>query len=124
MSLREIREKARAALHNALRIPALYLAEGHDPVECFVRVHTDNKALGDLKGTSFGYAERQEVIPKIVFLRAEVPNPVSKAIVSIAPDEAYRVDNVLSADGITVSAECTVLSAKQRFGLPVPDGSP
>jgi hypothetical protein len=126
VSLREIKEQARRDLHNGMKVSALYLSEW--PVEgepvaipCEVRVHTKFKALGDLAGTSLGYAETQEPVPRLLFMKDQV-DPVNQAVVSISLEEAYRIVLVNPADGITVTAEVTPMSATQRVGLPLPEG--
>jgi hypothetical protein len=117
--IRALKQTARLALHRAMQWPALYITDAGTQIQCGVRKHTDNKALGDVKGTSFGYAERAEVIPRLVFLAGEV-DPVNGATVSIALGEAYHIDNVLPPDGITVTCEVSRLSARDAEGLPLP----
>lgn len=122
MDLREIKAAARAKLHGAMKVPALYIAPGGGvPVPCDVRVHTKNDALGKVKGTSLDFAERQELIPQLIFLRSQVPMPANNAVVSVAPGEAYRVSHSHPPDGLTITAEVAVLSAAQTVGLPVPE---
>lgn len=123
MTLRDIKMRAREALHNAMRVRALYVVEGQDPVICHVRVHTKADALGDMRGTSLGYAEHQEVVPRLIFWRDEL-DPDNSAIVVVSADEAYRIDNVIPRDGPTVTVEVVSLSAAQRLGLPVPQDIP
>jgi hypothetical protein len=106
-----------------MQVRALYVADGADPVICYVRVHTKADALGDMRGTSMGYAERQEIVPKLIFWREEV-DPDNSAIVVISAEEAYRIDNVIPKDGPTVTVEVVSLSATQRAGLPVPQDFP
>lgn len=123
MTLRQIKQQAREALHRAFQVRALYLAGDDDPVICYIRVHTKADALGDMRGTSLGYAERQEVVPKLIFWREEL-DPDNNAIVVVSADEAYRIDNVVPKDGPTVTVEVVSLSATQRVGLPVPQDVP
>lgn len=126
-TLREIKTRSRAALHEAMQVAALYLVQNPDyvtpvidpdiprylqtPVN--VRVASKWGTLGDMKGTNFHFAEREEVKPKIIFLRSEIAVPVRNAVVSISADEAYRIDNAMPLDGITITAECLILSAAQ-----------
>ncbi len=118
---RAIREEARAALHEGLSVPALYIeSTGAEPEYIHVRVHTTWGQVGDVKGTSYAYAELQDTKPKLIFLVAEVPEPYNGAIISIAPGEAYRIDNVLPPENITVAAEVHRVSASTAAGLPVP----
>ena len=107
-----------------MQVPAFYLPPGwspdEDPVAVNVRVHTSFNALGDVTGTSFKYAERSEVSPRVVFLRTQVNNPAVNAIVSVAEGEAYRVVAADPPDNMTVTADVVPLNAAQANGLPVP----
>lgn len=127
MGLREIKDKARRRLHHAMQVGALYIENPLAPVgvPCTVRVHTKEDALGELKGTSFDYGERHEMIPKLLFLVDEVPEPVRGSVVTIIDpatlqQEAYKIDNRYPPDGITVSADVTILTPAERAGLPFP----
>lgn len=125
-TLREIKRKARMALHDAMQVAALYLLETETPGEydetpVDIRVHTQFDALGDLKGTNFQYAERVEVSPRLVFLIEQV-TPVRGAIVSVELGEAYLVDHVQPPDDKFIIAEVTRLSAVKAAGLPLPGG--
>lgn len=119
-SIREIKAKARRDLHQAMRVPALYILPGGvTPIPVSVRVHTQFTEIGTLSFSQF--AERQETIPKIVFMRDEVDRPTRNAIVSIDEGEAYRIDNVLPPDGISVTVEVVRLSEADTVDLPVPE---
>lgn len=124
--IRALKDRARLQLHKAMEIPAIYIwttdAGTTFNLPCTVRLHTDDKALGDVRGTSFGYAERHEKISRIIFLAAGAAaiDPDNGAIVSFAPGEAYRVDNVLPRDGITITAEVTKLLPSDVIGAPLP----
>ena len=131
MGLREIKDAARRDLHEQMKVAALYLDDptdlvGFPPVPCTVRVHTMQAPLGEVKGTSFDYAERHEAIPRIVFLWDEVPEPSNGSVVTIKDPatllkEAYRIDNRHPRDGITVTADVTGMTAAQYAGLPFPE---
>lgn len=139
-TLREIKTRARADLHGAMQVAALYLVENPayvtpvvDPLipryletEVSVRVHYDFGALGDMKGTNFHYAEREEIKPQIFFLFAELPNPQRNAIVSVSADEAWRVDHILPRDGITIKVEATRVTPTQMIAgaFPYPGSTP
>lgn len=134
MTWRDIKNTARLKVHDTMQVSALYcvpdpayIDDTIPPDVCpyteqsvNVRVHYSFKALGDLKGTSFHYAEKQEVMPQIIFMVEELSAPMGGAIVSISEDEMYRIDNVLPRDGLTVSCEVTVVPKKQRAGVPYP----
>ncbi len=114
----------RGKLHERMSTPAIYLpaAGSRSQISISVRVHEFWKALGDLKGTNFNYAEVEDISPRIVFLLSEV-SPKRGAIVSVAPGEAYRVDLVLPHDDITVTAKVVKYTAEEAKGFPVPEGS-
>lgn len=128
MGLREIKDRARRRLHDAMQVGAFYIEDpaAPVPVPCTVRVHTKMDALGELKGTSFDYGERHEMIPRLLFLIDEVPEPARGALVTITDpathaQEGYRIDNRYPADGITVSTDVTILTPAERLGLPFPE---
>lgn len=117
---RDIKRSARQDLHLHLSVPAVLVTSGADPFLCTVRIQNSFAALGDLKGTSFHYAEREEISPKAIFLRSEVPNPKRGDIISVEVGEAYRIDSVLPPDDITVAANILRLTGDSLTGLPVP----
>lgn len=128
MGLREVKDQARRDLHAAMQVPAFYIADpdAPDPVSCTVRVHTLQAPLGEVKGTSFDYAERHENVPRIIFLIAEVPEPIRLAVVTITDPatllkEAYRVEARQPRDGITVTADVTQMTPDEYVGLPFPE---
>lgn len=119
---RDIKRKARRDLHNHMGVPALYIeSKGAEPRPITVRLHTRFDALGDQKGTNFHSAEREEVIPRIIIMRDEVPSPKRNAIVSIEPGEAYYLDAVQPPDDITITIHVVPLTAKEAEDLPVPE---
>ena len=124
-SFRDIKRSARRDLHQRMQVPALYIVPGSadEPLPVTVRLHYDFRALGTVKGTSFSFAELQDVVPRILFMRDELAAPARDAIVSIETGEAYRIDNVHPADDITVTAEVVRMKASDTVGLPVPEAS-
>lgn len=120
MSLRELRNRSRLSLHQHMMVLAYYIAGDEAPVPCSVRVHRRIAALGDVKGTSFGYATSYEPTPQIIFLASEISAPARSAIVSVEPGEAYRIDNVQPRDGLTITTEVVQLSEAEAAGLPWP----
>jgi hypothetical protein len=124
MSLRAIKAQARRDLHEAMRVPALYLPDWpgdvEDAIPCHVRVHTRFEALGDMTGTSLGYAEVTEQTPKLIFWREEL-NPSQGGVVSVELGEAYRIQSIDPKDGLTITALVSPMSAAQSIGLPVPE---
>jgi hypothetical protein len=121
MGLRDIKAKARRALHTAMQVPASYYATALTaPRLIHVRVHTKWIELGGLKGTSFNYAETEDRAPRIVFDRTEVPTPLRNSLVVISAEEGYRVGQTEPIDGMTVTADVTVLSAADLAGKTLP----
>lgn len=106
-----------------MSVPALYLVGDSEPVLVHVRLHTKFAALGDMKGTNFNFAERQDVLPRILFMLDEVPAPARGAIVSVEAGEAYYVDHTDPLDNISVTAYVTPLlrDDDRLASLPVPE---
>lgn len=126
--LRDIKRQARRDLHNEMRVPVLYLSTPTaTPVPVGARVHSKFRALGDQPGTSLNSAEREEIVPRIIFFRSDLPaEPVRGAIVSVEAGEAYRVDVVLPADDQFVTVRViqmtpTMLATSFPDGQPVPE---
>lgn len=122
-SFRDIKRRARRDVQLHLRVPALYLASiDAVPVQCFVRVHTKFQALGDMKGTNFNYAEREDITPRIIIWREEIPQPVRNAIISVEAGEAYHIDNTQPPDDLTITAMVTQLDNEdpKLADLPIP----
>lgn len=112
---REMKRQARRQLHAHMSEPALYLADtSADPVGCTVRLHLKFDEVGELlRG---GFSERQELTPRILFLGEQV-QPVRNGIVITQDMGAWRIDNDLPPDDITITAEVSKLSRNQVTGL-------
>jgi hypothetical protein len=118
---RALKRRARLDLHRAFEVPAFYRAPGSALwVKCRVRVHDYIDELGRVRGTSHFYAEREEMIPKIIFLASEVI-PERGGIVSIEAEEAYRLDHTEPRDNVTISADAIRLSINDIQSFPTPD---
>lgn len=122
-SFRDIKRKARSDVHRVLRVRALYLTTRDDenPLPCFVRVHTKFAALGDIGDTNDSYAEREEITPRIIIWRDEIPQPMRDAIISVEAGEAYYLEVVQPPDGQTITATVTQMPVAETVGLPVPE---
>lgn len=114
-SFREMKRHARRQLHEHMSEQVLYLLDSKsDPVSCTVRLHLKFDELGELlRG---GFAERQEITPRIVFM-AEQVRPVRGGIVVTQDMGAWRVDNDLPPDDITITAEVIRLTKSQITGF-------
>lgn len=116
------KQAARTAVHEYMSRPGLYIPDIAFPstnTPVTVRVHERWTEIGNLKGTSFHFAEREEVTPRLVFWVSEIV-PDRLAVVSVAAGEAYRVETVEPKDGLSVTANVVRLSAAEAAGLPVP----
>lgn len=103
VTFREQKRQARQQLHQALSEPALYFPERTgDPIAVTVRLHLSFGLLGDLLATRVGYAEAQEMTPRIVFWNAEV-TPARDGIVVTKDMGAFHVENVQPPDDVTTT---------------------
>lgn len=104
-----------------MQVPAIYIVpDGSATVPCLIRVHTKYDALGDVKGTSFSYAERNEEVPRIICRKDQI-DPLRLGIFSVEPGEAYCVDNSNPPDDEFITSEVTRVPLEDTVGLPVPD---
>lgn len=134
MGWRETKATARAAVQTAMRIPVLYLtsltADGDSNSagvlpQIGVRLHLQNKLIGDQVGTSLNSAERWEETPVAIFWVEELDeNSITLArgaVLSVAEGEAYQIENVRKPDVETVTCDIFKLSAAKADGLPLPE---
>jgi hypothetical protein len=126
MGLREIKAAARAALHEQMKVPAYYYAAGAgDPVSCYIRVHTKlNQMQGDLKGTSFSYAETEQHVPKLLFWVTELSDAgITLArgdVLMVSASEGYKLDHSLEPDIHSIYWKVGSLTASQRAAFSYP----
>lgn len=115
MSIRELKRRARRQLHDRMSEPALYLADSSAaPLGVTVRLHLSFNEVGELlRG---GFSERQEIIPRIIFLGSQV-QPRHRGIVVTQDLGAYLIENDLPPDDITITAEVSKLSRNQVTGF-------
>lgn len=121
--IQAIREKARRALHNAMKRPASYYVDPKEPVApvlVHVRPHGKKNLTGDLAGTNLSYAENRDRVFSVIFFREEVAAPVRGALILLSATEGYFVDNVELPDGLTVTANVTVADVDDLAGLVLP----
>jgi hypothetical protein len=104
-----------------MRVPAFYYAPRSrtNPIFCEVRVHTKQAELGDLKGTSFNYAETAEVIPKIIFWHTEF-TPHQGGCFLVGQDEVYRIGVLEPIDGPTQTAQVALLGVPEARTFVMP----
>lgn len=123
VSFRDIKRQMRRDLHRELRVSAFYYPDADDIsifIPVTVRVHTKFVQLGEQAGTNYSSAEREDVAPRILFMRDEVPSPLRNSIVSVGPGEAYQVDHTQPPDGISISAFVSQLTEAKANGYPHP----
>lgn len=120
--IRDIRNTARASLHEAMHVEAIHIAAS-DSTETAVkvRIHHRTQAFGDMTGFDFDPAQRIERVPEVVALAADI-TPARGDVFSILAGEAYTVEVPLPVDGITITCQCTRMSASEAAGLSVPGG--
>lgn len=125
MSFRDKKVAMRERLHGLMQSLAFLYPEGltdNDPEIVSVRVHTQIAQEGDIKGTSFAYAEKLSEEPRLVFLaREHVPRRGD--IVMLSPVEGYRVDATEPQDTITISAKVVRLSKTECEDYDAPPGA-
>ncbi len=110
MSLRTIKDRARAQLHDRMRVETLCYVDGPSgsSTTVYPRVNSKDEAVGDLAGTSLAYGERHETIPKLIFLVSE-HTPARGNVYVVSATEAYRVNDLEPQDGISITANCVRL---------------
>ncbi len=118
---RELKREARAQLHDYMSVPALCFMDKADPnpIPVTVRVHEKWTTLGDLKGTSFNYAEVESITPRLIFWRTQITLK-RKMFISVEAGVAFQIDTILPPDDQTVTATCSKLAVDQTAGFPVP----
>jgi len=119
--IRDLRRASRGRLHEALSVPAIYIAPDSSETSCRVRVFDNTRLFGDVSGFD-APAERYSEVPEIVSLVAEV-TPARGGVFSISAGVAYTVEVPMPADGITRKSQCTRMSETEASSLPVPSGS-
>jgi len=120
--------RGRRVLHDYMQRPALCFDHPRQDDDAgkriSVRVHDHYLRLGDLKGTNFNYAEVEEDVPTIIFMRDELAAKgitlKRNMIVSVEPGLAYRIATIKPPNGITITSTVARLDETDAAGLPVP----
>lgn len=124
MSFREQKERARLALHKAMEVEAFCTPVRLGfPKPVKVRVHTEFKALGDVKGTSFVYAERRDESPRVIFLASE-HEPERGDVVMISSKEGYVVESSDPVYNVTITSFVRPLLPAERHLYAAPPAFP
>lgn len=110
MTFRDIKRQARQTIHDRLAEPALYFVDPDGaPVSITVRLHLRFDTLGELLTVSAGFADRQELTPRIVFMNAQI-TPSRNCIVVTKDLGAYNIETDIAPDDITTTAQVTKFS--------------
>ena len=118
MTFRDIKRQARQTIHARLAEPVLYFADANAaPVAITVRLHLKFDALGQLLTMSAGFADRQELSPRIIFMNSQGVDPVRNAIVVTKDMGAFNVEVDVAPDDITTAAEVTQMSKSEVIAL-------
>lgn len=126
--IRDIRRRARRALHDAFKVPVAYIPRTGAPVLLHARDHTKfhvNAIEGAVRSGNGAMVGRREMAPSIVFMRDELAANgiilVKGGIISVERGEAYRLDNAEAPDDITIKWFVTAISNLQELNaLPLP----
>ena len=115
-TFREQKRKGRLQLHQRLAEPALYFATpSAEPLALTVRLHLSFDQIGELFNR-IGFAERNEMTPRIVFLKEQV-SPIRNAIVVTKDMGAFMLDNTMPPDDVTVLGEVVRMTNSQVVTL-------
>lgn len=121
---RDHKRQMRRDVHQEMCVPALYIhALGATPWPLTIRGPHNKRPLsvGNLPGSD-GWAEREDAQPRLVFMRAELPEAFRVgAIISVEAGEAYRLGVMLKPDDIVQVVEVTQLDETEAAGLPLPE---
>lgn len=124
MTFDALKRRSRGLLHRTMARPVYYFADAAQAPDIWqcasARLHGKRGQIGDLPGTNLNYAEIIDRAEKVVFLVAELPNPVRGALVVFSPSEGYWLDAVDPVDGVTVSASVVRATATELSGLSAP----
>lgn len=125
LNWRDHKRAARRDVHRHMGVPALLMLDASsEPHPLTIRGPWTKRPvrIGDLDGGGSGWAEREDIAPRILFYREQLPFPLARgAIVSVEVGEAYRIGTVAEPDDETVTADVIPLTVAQAADLPVPD---
>lgn len=111
---REAKLQARRDLHDALHDVAYVYPSGSRRFKvCRVRAHTEWGALGDVKGTSFVFAERLDTTKSQMIFLVEEHMPERGDTIAITPTEVWRVEAVDPVYNITQAAKVARVGEKE-----------
>lgn len=125
MSFRQIKDTARAKLHEAMQLVAFRYAGGSPaatPTTVRLRLHIRRVLAGDMQGTSLSYAQVLDEDPLVIALRSEFI-PVRGDVLVFEGGEAYHVEAVEPTDGITVAATVVRLRDEDAADYTAPEAA-
>jgi hypothetical protein len=113
MGFRELKAIARDAVHQTMKVPALWYASGlstSTPVPISIRAFYKMQLTGEDQGTRLHWSQIEDKIPEVLFWLAEAV-PVRLGVIMISPTEGYRLDNLKPVDIQTQTAQTVPLLA-------------
>lgn len=120
---RDMKRRARTQLHDAMSEPVWFFESIEaTPVSTTVRLHFKFDALGMLPGRSAVYAEREEEIPKMIFMKPI--QPLRDSLVVTEDLGVYWIDHDYPPDDITITADVRKLTPSEVTDLGWEPSSP
>lgn len=125
-SWRQEKRQMHRDVHVTMGVPALLLRtlDDNNPISITIRgPHAKRQVKsGDLSGGGEGWAEREDIAPRICVELSEIPFTLTRGhIVSVEPGEAYRVDTTATARLGYLWVNVIPLTQQQADGLALPD---
>lgn len=124
----------------------MYVKGCPTPVGCTVRVHDENRLIGDVKGTSYDFAERHENTPIAIFLLEEFSFLTNESFVEsgfetfdevirrgsviriqddpVTGPAAFEIDAVDPTHGVTQNVSLTRIPKSEIYGYAPPPDDP
>lgn len=116
-SFRELKRQARKQLHDSIGEGVVYISMiGAEPAITSVRLHTNVESNGELRRS--GFAEAEELVPKIVFMNHYL-KPSKNSVVVTDTQGAFICDIIEPPHDITTTAIVTQLNKTEyvKWGL-------
>lgn len=126
MSWREQKREARRIVHDTMALDVRYYKTQSQPhFDVRARLHTKFSQIGDDR--SMGWAEREAIKPRFIFMKSELPTGFvieRNDIIYVQPGEAYVLDNTLPSDDITITTEAVRMIPRdyEKWGFPPVEG--
>lgn len=113
---RDFRGAARVRLHQRLA-RAVSCYDGGPATTVTARLHKRQVDNGDLQGARLGFAQIQEITPRLIFMYLEHV-PVRGNVYTFPDGDAYLVETVLPRESVTIAAECSPVGRSKLASYP------